>query len=115
MVAGLGAGCFIGFKAMFSNKDYVVDEEVKRFEFFNPSALQHGSWAMEKEQREQQERNSDAEYLEQFELVEDGHERGGRERGSEGLWSDEDYKEEEREEDVESKRRPNMYEIGAVG
>ncbi|KAI0559709.1 nucleolar protein [Gracilaria domingensis] len=108
------------FKAMFSNKDYAVDEEAERFQFLNPSGLRHSGRARE-EQEKEDESDSDEEYLEQFDLVEDGASQGGE------LWREDDEEEEAEEQEADeetidsSKRRrgsargPKMYEIGAVG
>ncbi|CAN8066422.1 unnamed protein product [Agarophyton chilense] len=120
------------FKAMFTNKDYTVDEEAERFQFLNPSGLRNS----DKRQGED-ESDSDEEYLEQFDLVDDGMDKSGSRRAGEGssaVWSEDESDEDEeatgdRGENGEqaeggirsarqqhgAKRAPKMYEIGAVG
>lgn len=123
------------FSAMFSNKDYAVDEEAERFQHLNPSGTpkQMAQW-------ERDEDDSDEEYLEQFELVDDGGEdtaKSGDNTTGEILSSDEsdesvssdDYEEDideessivklrkPREQSKRNKagsRRPKMYELGQV-
>lgn len=124
------------FQAMFSNKDYAVDEEAERFQHLNPSGI-----SRRKTGTEEEEDDSDEEYLEQFELVDDGDGNGdegknGGKTNGEVLSSEESdgssSSDEEEETDTEngitkrkesskeqgkkatSLRRPRMYELGKV-
>lgn len=55
------------FKAMFENRDFAVDQESERFQHLNPSGPSRGTGEQE------EDGDSDEEYLEQFELVDDGN------------------------------------------
>lgn len=124
------------FKAMFTNKDYAVDEEAERFQFLNPAAA-----AARRDSRAEREveSDSDEEYLEQFELVDDGGGNSKNTKSAGALSSDEDESDGEdsgndrsdgEDERVandtdangirstkrkRSSRGPKMYEIGSVG
>lgn len=54
------------FSAMFSNKDYAVEEDAERFQHLNPSGP-----AQDAGKETSDNENSDEEYLQQFELVDD--------------------------------------------
>lgn len=118
------------FTAMFSNRDYTVKEDADRFQFLNPSGIQAS-------RRKQEDSDSDEEYLEQFDLVDDGGQskRDG-EDPKEHVWSSDDSEDDddsiEGSDEVEggsevaansgirsskrvSSKHPKMYEIGKVG
>lgn len=117
------------FKAMFSNKDYAVDEEAERFTFLNPMGVGKG-------RRKQDEDNSDEEYLERFDLVDERDEnRGDKESGDNLLSGSEDSGEDdgngihesdddgispEHEKELikkpkQSRRAPKMFEVNKMG
>lgn len=75
------------FTAMFSNKDYAVDEEAERFQFLHPKVSNR-----RQEKKQEEEEASDEEYLERFELVDDGTGEGPKQMAPEGdnLWSSDD-------------------------
>lgn len=123
------------FSAMFSNKDYAVDEGAERFQHLNPSGI-----SKQRAQGEEDENNSDEEYLEQFELVDEGSKDAVKSSGSAiGLVlssdeSDESNDSDDGKEDIDTEssivklrksreqskknmtgsRRPKMYELGQV-
>lgn len=122
------------FKAMFSEKDFAVEEEAERFQFLNPSGPS-------KRKKMENSDDSDEEYLEQFDLVDDGGVEPGEknEVGGNGFLSSDDDEENELEGDGENENiddrevegirskkkvqrgamqggtRPKMYKIGKVG
>lgn len=82
------------FTAMFSNKDFAVEESAERFQHLHPDGLDR--------KRDEEEDNSDREYLEQFELVDEEGEKGGKSQGLERIWSsDEDDDDESGDSGVE--------------
>lgn len=78
------------FSAMFSNKDYTVDEDAERFQFLNPNGAAHGT----KGKSGQEEDDSDEEYLEQLELDDDDRKGSDIEK----LWSSDEESEDEVDE-----------------
>eukprot|EP00177_Eucheuma_denticulatum_P005812 GFKZ01010605.1.p1 GENE.GFKZ01010605.1~~GFKZ01010605.1.p1 ORF type:complete len:704 (-),score=139.51 GFKZ01010605.1:270-2381(-) len=70
------------FKAMFENTDYAVDEEAERFQHLYPSGAPRREVV--------EEEDSDEEYLEQFDLVDDGEQHELDSKGAvDGMSSDE--------------------------
>lgn len=115
------------FTKMFENKDFKVDEDSERFQFLNPGVSQSRHHRGNKFGRKEEEEESDEEYLERFELVDDANDNTDG-QGNKKLWSDdEDEGENDNEnesndesegesegEKVKSKakgRVPKMYEI----
>lgn len=73
------------FAAMFSNADFAVNEESERYQFLNPGANERNA------KRRADEGDSDEEYLERFELVDEGNEdQNGNEPKNDNLWSSEE-------------------------
>lgn len=118
------------FKAMFENRDFAVNQESERFQHLNPSGLT-------RRPAEEEENNSDEEYLEQFELVDDGDGAAGSRGNPDGdvAWSSEDSDSDDDKDDgdepddgderiakpksgkrtkVGKPKVPRMYELGEV-
>lgn len=125
------------FAKMFSDKDFVVDEEAERFQFLNPGVSSTRSRRTVGHREEEGE--SDEEYLDRFELVDDGEDdeddagKSGiagqdapQDTGDKTLWSDDDVDDDEDnddddDDDVDNEGLTNkkqgragvkMYEIG---
>lgn len=114
------------FKAMFENKDFAVDEDAERFQHLNPSGEK-------KRQGDSNDTDSEEEYLERFDLIDDGGEKESEEAESseESDSSDEEEEGDEqndaigrRERRVENgqatnkerktETKPKMYELGRM-
>lgn len=80
------------FSAMFSNKDYTVDEEAERYQFLYPVGTG-------RKRKEESDENSDEDYLEQFELIDErgGTEQRRNEEGQSGFLTSASEEEEESE------------------
>lgn len=94
------------FSAMFSNRDFAVDEDAERFQYLNPN----GSASARLVRKREEEEESDEEYREQHE--DDKLEGDGLKHGSVGtdmLWSTDDEEgdvsEDSGDEDAENIRR----------
>ncbi|PXF45618.1 Nucleolar protein 10 [Gracilariopsis chorda] len=123
------------FKAMFTNKDYAVDEDAERFQFLNPAAAAR----RDSVSKQDDDSDSDEEYLQQFELVDDGHGNEKNAKNGRALTFDDDESDVDDDDDdgvadedegvtndtnangIRSTKRkrsdsgPKMYEIGTVG
>lgn len=87
------------FSAMFSNKDFAVDEEAERFQFLNPKGTSH-----RKDIKRSEADGSDEEYLERFDLVDDGGTESAsrKDNAGEALWSSDEEDGEDNEDGIDS-------------
>lgn len=118
------------FSAMFSNKDFKVDEGDERFQHLNPSGVADGNPAASARPvrgNEDSSDDSDAEYLEQFDAIRDdeGAEGSAGATARDALASDDDESDDSEDElsgagsddgtdrisKQREKKQPRMYEL----